>query len=208
LVLMLSAVAAPAAIASVSVSDADFDPANWDHTIHEFGPYGGSGSVSQTSNGLDGTGWQINNNCGWYRSGVWNASVYLPFSYNPAASGPLSDLSLSIDTRYSDYLQAVSFIVEQDGYRWRLGYYINLSYWTTYQFANPVDTDFAQLDSTSPLAPNFVNGSSLRFGIAAGNSSNVFGYSTTGFYDNFNVTYVPTPAAALALLPLLRSRRR
>jgi hypothetical protein len=209
LVLMLGAVAAPAAIASVTVSDADFNPASWDHTTHQFGVYGGSGSVNQTSNGLNGTGWQINNSCGPSYSGAWNASVYLAFSYNPSVGGPLTDLAFSIDTRYSDRLQAVSFIVEQDGHRWRLGYYINQSYWTSYQFSNPVDTDFAQFDLASPLAPNLVNGSNLRFGIAAGNSSaGGWGYDTTGYYDNFQVTFVPSPAAALVLLSLARSRRR
>lgn len=195
----------------VTISDADFAPADWNHTTVQFGPFGGAGSAGQTASGRTGTGWRISNVANPGGSGAWNASVYQPFTYNPAFA-PITDLALSIDTRFVDTLQAVSFILQQGGHLWRIGYYLNTQSWTTFALTNPQPSDFAPLTNGAPALPDLTTtGAPVKFGIAAGNSGTVGSYSTQGFYDNFSVTFVPAPgtiALAACAIAAARVRRR
>ncbi|MBL8745189.1 MAG: hypothetical protein JNK58_02415 [Phycisphaerae bacterium] len=200
--------------ASVEISDNTFNMSDWSHSAHQFGPFGGSGSIGQTPLGRTGSGLEINNSCGPSFSGVWNAGLYLPFSYNPSAAGvPLTDLTLSIDSRHTGGLQAVSFVVEQGGEMWRVGYFINTPSWATYSIMDPMAADIVPLTAGAMGLPDFsVSGGAIRFGIAAGNSSaGGSGYSTTGYYDNFQVLFVPSPATlpfGMVAVGLLRRRLR
>lgn len=201
----------PAASAAI-IEDSTFPSGDWQVVMHPFGPNGGSGSATQSALGREGTGWFVVNSVGPSFSGVWNASIFTGFTYTPAISGALTDLSLSIDSRQWSGLQAISFVVTQSGHAWRIGYFLNTSVWDTYALANPVAADFAPLTDGAPAVPDFsASGGSMRFGIAVGNSSVGGGYSTEGLYDNFRVDFVPAPGPAALMLAgfgiALRRRR-
>ncbi|MDX2016066.1 MAG: hypothetical protein SFY95_00335 [Planctomycetota bacterium] len=207
------AVAPGAARASVVFTETEFAAPGWAFSSYAFGPNGGSGAAQQTTQGRTGHGLRITNNANNNNSGAWNVVLFPAFTYNPGASGPISSLSFSIDTRFVDGLQAVSFVVAQGGHVWRMGYSLNTSAWTTFALTNVDVTQNQALTAGAPLAPNLVSGGPVRFGFASANSSspNGFGYTRSGLYDNFSVTFVPAPgaaAAALAVGALSLSRRR
>lgn len=205
-----AAVLSAPAVAGVSVTVGDFDLGQWAFSTHEFGPNGGSGSLATTTSGNPDSALIINNSCGSNFSGAWNAAVYAGLGYTPSISGPLTELAFSIDTRHVSSLQAVSFIVEQDGEIWRVGYFINTPSWTTWQLPTVTSADFAPLTTNAPALPNFIDGGTIRFGISSGNSSaGGSGYSTTGHYDNFSVSFVPgVGALPMLALGLVTGRRR
>jgi hypothetical protein len=203
---------ASVAPASVVFTETQFNTGSWQHTIHPFGPNGGSGGVSRVNLGPTAPALQIGNIANNNSSGAWNVVMFSAFTYNPGLSGPISNLSFSIDTRFLDRLQAVSFMIGQGGHLWRVGYSLNTSGWTTWNFSNVDVSQNEALTAGAPSMPNIVSGGPVTFGFASANSSGPggFGYSTSGLYDNFQVTFVPAPGAAgLALAAgLLAARRR
>jgi hypothetical protein len=210
-VLVVAACASAASAQPTVITDATFAPGDWSHLSVPFGPNGGSGYIAQAPEGRTGTGLFISNSANSNNSGAWNAAIYQGFTYIPAISGPLSELAFSVDTRFVDGLQAVSFIVAQSGFAWRVGYFINTAAWTTYSvIASPAE--ISPLTLGQPALPDFsAAGAPIRFGFTSGNSSSPggFGYSRLGVYDNFGVSFVPAPgaAAALALAGLAAARR-
>lgn len=192
------------------ISDSDFAPGDWAHLIFPFGPNGGSGAIGQTPFGLDGTALFIHNEVGPNFSGAWNLAIYQGFTYIPAISGPLSNLSFSVDACFIDSLQAIGFAITQVGYAWRIGYTLTNPGWATFSLS-PSASDYAPYSLGQPALPDFsASGGPIRFGFGAGNSSTGGGYQTTGYFDNFSVIFVPTPGtgAIAAGLALLAGRRR
>ncbi|MCE9620413.1 MAG: hypothetical protein K8R92_10990 [Planctomycetes bacterium] len=208
--LVVALAASSSCFAAVVVSDGTFNDADWSMTTFQFGPYGGGGSASQTAGGVPESCRMVTNSCGNDYSGAWNLSMLETFSYNPSSGGALTDLTFSMDSRYVDGLQAMSFVVEQDNHFWRVGYFINTESWTTYAIA-PVAADFYAMDLDTPALPDFsATGGVIRFGFGSANSSTSWGYSRTGLYDNFVVNFVPSPAGLTiaGAVGLLRGRRR
>lgn len=205
---------APAALV---VSDGDFAPADWSFTPYPYGTFGGGGSASQDLvNGNPGSARRVMNDYGPSNSGSYNASFYEAMSYNPSVGGPLTDLSFSIDSRYADDLNALGFVVRQNSSAWGIGYWINTSSWATYAIT-PVASDFFlnPFDIPTPGQPTLpdfsATGSPITFGFYTGNgSAGGFGGTRTGLFDNFQVSFVPTPGAAaiLGIAGLTAARRR
>lgn len=194
------------------VTDSAMTLSNWSLTVFQFGPNGGTGNVTQSASGLPGSAMQVNNSCGSNFSGSWNLLVYSPFTYTPANAGAITNLSFSIDSRFIDRLQALSFIIEQGSHVWRVAYWTNTSSWTTYSITNVTSASITPLSTGAPLLPDLsAAGAPLRFGFASANSSaGGFGYTTSGLYDNFRVEFVPAPgvAAMFGAMGVLASRRR
>jgi uncharacterized protein (TIGR03382 family) len=205
----------PAALGSFTFSDGTFNTGDWSQTSFQYGPNGGSGSPSQVlSGGNPGAARYITNSCGSFFSGALNAQYYEAFSYNPAVDGPLSALTFSIDSRFEDGLQAVSFVVRQGGSTWQAGYFLNTSQWATYSMSPAANDWFAMTGASVPTpAPDFsASGAPITFGFWTGNgTAGGFGYSRSGWFDNFTVSFIPTPGATSAALlgvALLGRRRR
>lgn len=214
---LAAAVALPAVLPSAAsaqwlVTDESMSLSNWSLSIHPFGINGGSGEILQSGGGQPGSAMQVSNTCGSNFSGSWNALIYTPFTYTPTTAGAITNLSFSIDSRYLDRLQAISFIIEQDSHLWRVAYWTNTGAWTTYSISDVTSASIAPLTAGAPLLPDLsASGRPLRFGFASANSSaGGFGYTASGLYDNFRVEFVPAPSAAamFGALGLLASRRR
>lgn len=208
-----TAIASVASLANaqpVTISDDTFANASWSVSSYQYGINGGSGDGFQVlTGGNTGAARYVINNCGAYYSGATNVHLFNDFTYVPAISGPLTDLSFTIDTRYVDGLQAYGFMVTQGSNLWAVGYYLNTDSWQT-TVLTPTAADFTPFNN-GPALPDFsAAGAPIKFGFYSGNSSaGGWGYSRTGYYDNFAVTFVPAPTtAALALIALGASRRR
>lgn len=204
--------------ASVIVSDGTFLDSNWTMVSRAYGPNGGGGSgvrVLTGGAGDNGAARLTSNSVGANNSGSYNASIYTAFTYNPSVSGPLTNLSISIDARYVSGLSAVGAVVEQGGLVWFAGYTINTPNWQTYAFAPVAGDWFVMNPSGGELGPGpdfSSTGAPMRFGFYTANGSGPGGnpYTNQGFNDNFVVSFVPTPGAAvvLGLGGLMAMRRR
>jgi hypothetical protein len=204
--------------ASIVVSDGTFADNDWTLVARPYGPGGGSGTGTQVL--LDGAGdngaaRQTTNFAGPNDSGSYNASIYTAFTYSPAASGPLSALSISFDSRWVDGLVSLGAVVEQNGLIWMAGYALNTFSWQTYTFTTAGESWFMINPSGGVLGtgPDFsASGSPMRFGFWTGNGTGPGGiqYTRTALVDNFVVSFVPSPGAAavLGLGGLLAARRR
>lgn len=197
-------------VSAATIQDNVFNNADWSLHSVQFGPNGGGG-VAYQSAGLVETGRYVTNYCGNDYSGAWNYSIFDAQSYEPATAGPLSALSFSIDARYDDGLSAVSFALEQGGFIWRIGYFLNTAAWQTYTLA-PAAADFTRMDGDSALPDFSEAGAPIHFGFGTANSSTSYGYARSGIYDNFVASFVPGPGAGAMLAGLavtgLRRRRR
>lgn len=205
----------PVAMGSFTFSDGTFNNADWSQASFQYGPNGGSGAPTQVfTGGNPGAARYITNSCGSFFSGALNAQYYEAFSYNPAIDGPLSALAFSIDSRFQDGLQALSFVVRQGGSTWQAGYFLNTSQWVTYSLA-PTASDWAAMTGSSVPTPTpdfSAAGAPITFGFWTGNgTAGGFGYTRSGWFDNFTVSFIPTPGAASAALlgvALMGRRRR
>lgn len=206
------------AYASVIVSDGTFLDSNWTMVSRTYGPNGGGGSGVQVLTGgagNNGAARLTSNSAGANNSGSYNASIYTAFTYNPAVSGALTNLSISIDARYISGLSALGAVVEQGGVIWFAGYQLNTPDWQTYVFT-PVAGDWFLINSNGGElgpGPNFsAAGAPMRFGFYTANGSGPGGspYTNQGFNDNFVISFVPSPGAAavLGLGGLLAAGRR
>jgi MYXO-CTERM domain-containing protein len=198
--------------AQVSVVDQNFANSDWTLIARPYGPNGGGGSGAQVLTGGTGPGAgsaarQITNQAGSGGSGSYNASIYTALVYDPAVSGPLTNLAISIDARYASGLSAIGGAVEQGGLVWFFDYQINTPGWQTFSFTSAV-TGWYQINGGGTLlgaGPDFsAGGAPMRFGFftANGSSSGGFGYANTGLYDNFALSFVPAPGAAAAMVGL------
>jgi hypothetical protein len=204
--------------ASVIVSDGTFLDSNWTMVSRGYGPGGGSGTGEQLlagGAGDNGPARQTSNFAGANNSGSYNASIYTAFSYNPAASGPLTNLSISIDARSLNGLSSMGAVVEQSGLIWFAGYVLNTPNWQTYTFTPVAGDWFLMNPSGGELGPGpdfSVAGAPMRFGFytANGTGPGGFPYTRVGRNDNFVVSFIPTPGAAmvLGLGGLVAARRR
>ena len=206
------------AAASVVISDGTFNDANWTLVQRPYGPGGGSGSGTQVLTGGagdNGPARQTSNSAGPSNSGSYNASIYTAFTYNPAASGPLTALSISIDARFINGLSAIGSVVEQSGLIWMAGNAINTPSWQTYTFT-PVAGDWFLINPSGGVSgpgPDFsAAGAPMRFGFFTANGTSAGGnpYTHVGLNDNFVVSFIPAPGAAalLGLGGLMAARRR
>lgn len=204
--------------AAVVISDGTFSDSSWILVPRTYGPNGGSGSGSQVlvgGAGDDGPARFTANSAGPSSSGSYNASIYTGFTYSPAASGSLTDLSISIDARYMNGLSALGAVVEQGGLIWMIGYAINTPTWQTYSFTPASDDWFLINPNGSELGPGpdlSTSGGPMRFGFYTANGTSAGGasYTNSGLNDNFVVSFVPAPAGAAMLCcgGLLGARRR
>lgn len=208
-----------AAHAAIVIIDGTFADSDWTLVSRPYGTGGGSGSAMQVLSGgagNNGEARQTTNAAGPDSfSGAYNASIYTAFTYDPAAGGPLTGLSISIDARYTTGSSALGAVVEQNGLIWMAGYAINTPVWQTYTFT-PGAGDWFLIDpsgSVSGPGPDFsAAGSPMRFGFYTGNGTGLTGipYANSGLNDNFVVSFIPAPGAAavLGLGRLLAARRR
>lgn len=205
------------ASANVVISDGAFNDANWTLVARPYGPGGGSGSATRVLTGGagdNGPARQTSNSAGPNNSGSYNASIYTAFTYNPAASGPLTALSISIDARFINGLSAIGAVVEQSGLIWMAGNAVNTPSWQTYTFT-PVAGDWFLINPSGGVSgpgPDFsAAGAPMRFGFFTANGTSAGGnpYTNVGLNDNFVVSFIPAPSAAvlLALSGLIAARR-
>jgi hypothetical protein len=170
-----------------SLEDTEFVDSDWSLTSYTSGTYGGGAQATQ----VGGTR-EIANSCGPFYSGSNNVSLYLPDTYDPAVSGALSELSFSIDTRYITGLSAYGFVVKQGESVWGAGYYINTSSWVT-TVLEPTEADYFPIAPGTAGVPDLSDtGAPLQFGFYSANSSaGGSGYTHTGQWDNFLVSFTP-----------------
>jgi hypothetical protein len=216
--MILAAFSSAQAMANLVIYDGTFLDSNWTMIVRPYGPNGGTGSGSQVlvgGAGDNGPARETTNHAGANLSGSYNASIYTAFTYNPAVGGPLTDLSISFDSRYVTGLSAIGIAVEQAGLVWMSGGAINTPNWQTYTFT-PGPGSWFLINPSGGVAgpgPDFsAAGAPMRFGYYTGNGTGAgsFPYAHTGLTDNFTVRFVPAPGA-LALLGvggLIMTRQR
>lgn len=199
-----------AASAHAGIVDSTFNNADWSLTSYEYGPFGGGAEATQVVSGNPEYARQVANSCGPSSSGSTNVSLYTAFAYIPAISGPLTELSFSIDSAYIDGLSAYGFVVQQGSGVWGLGYALTGPSWVSWT-VSPLDAEFFPIAPGTTGLPDFsAAGGPIRFGFYSGNSSTGFAYTRTSLFDNFAVNFVPAPSAMMmiGLAGLAASRRR
>jgi hypothetical protein len=199
-----------ASTAHAGIVDSTFNTADWSLTSYEYGPFGGGAEAAQVVSGNPEFARRVSNSCGPNTSGSTNVSLYTAFAYIPAISGPLTELSFSIDSAYIDGLSAYGFVVQQGSGVWGVGYALTGPSWVTWTLS-PVDADVFPIAPGTTGMPDFsAAGGPIRFGFYSANSSTGFGYTHTSLFDNFAVNFVPAPSAMMmaGLAGLAAARRR
>jgi hypothetical protein len=210
-----------AAIADVTYSDGDWDPANWE-SIKQYG--NGSISTSVVSTGGN-TGRYMRVDYTNYSWEIQAFHFYRPAVYDPA-NGAIDRITWSVDARaiqnfYGNNV-AVILAAEQNGIRYLVpgaGGLNNNSSWVTFADPNPayfpdptlcyVASNFMDFPRSTDFPPNpghpdfSASGSPIRFGFCTQtNNTDLWGSRATGF-DNWSVTIhtetVPEPATLLLL---------
>lgn len=198
----------------ITISDTTFLDSNW--ALHE-STYTVAGSTSwaeqSVGNGYTGNARRAGNAVVGGGGGIYGINIFQAQSWNGWTA--IQDLTFSIRARREDGLQALGFAVEQGGKYWVAGYFLNTFSYDLYtaavassDFTAPYGTE----PGTQPEHPDFSAGAApIRFGFYIANGSTTWGYTTSGFYSDFSVSFVPAPGAvgviAAAGLGIVRRRR-
>lgn len=198
----------------ITISDTTFLDSDW--SVHEstFNVAGSTSSATQAvGSGYTGNARLAGNAVVGGGGGIYGINILQAQSWNGWTA--IEDLSFSIRARRDNGLQAFGFAVEQGGKRWLAGYFLNTFTYDLYTVA-VTSADFVLpygVDPTSQAEhPDFSAGAApIRFGFYIANSSTMWGYSTSGYYSDFSVSFVPAPgvagAIAAAMVGMVRRRR-
>ncbi len=186
--------AVPAALADVTFSDGTFDPAGWGFETVVLGA-GGVSTPSQVPGGNPGDARQVINavNGGGTVWGVSRFGTTNTTRYVPATHGAIQSVDFRIDHRFVSGFgadgQAVMLAAKQGTVVFAAAPFVTGSsgLWNTTQLTGITAAAFTPLDNSSAVIDFSATGEPIRFGFAAGNSSQGGGYINTVVYDNFEV---------------------
>ncbi len=220
LLTLVFALASPAL--AQTVSDSTFLDANWALTQATAG-LGGSSTAAQAATG---------GNPGSYRNvtdalnaappgsntTVLSTSIYTPFTYNPAVSGPIGALSYSEDAECTGGCfgagQSTGPAVQQGGNLYILNSQLITGpglTWANHSLSGLTSADFSIVSVTPTTIfdnsqhPNFsAAGGPIQFGFFRANSTgfNLGGYTLSAGIDNWQIT-IAAGSSAAATVPAL-----
>ncbi len=195
-----------------TITESDFSDTNW--TSFAFAQFQAGGTLVSagqtlfTGNPAPAYDVTLMGNSGG-PSGVFAFHRFEPSVYDPAVEGALVSLDLAIEGSIPSTAgtpQLLRFGIEQNGivYESAFGALVNLAAFTNIAIPDQTASDFFSQDvrgGTPPPLDFSASAAPLTFGFTTANTtSNPFGFTTRGIYDNFNVsTIVPEPGTGMLL---------